>query len=86
MEIESICAKFEIEIEQNDEIESESVWKTFKIESESVWKKFEIESESVWTKVAEDKYALSLIFANWRNRRFRYELNLFQNVEKSGLL
>ena len=38
--------------------------KKFEIESESVWKKFEIESESVWTKVAEDKYARSLIFAN----------------------
>ena len=45
-------------------IESESVWKKFEIESESVWTKCEIESENVWSKVAEDKYALSLIFTN----------------------
>ena len=42
MEVESNCAKFVKEIEENDEIGS----------------------ESVWTKVAEDRYALSLIFAN----------------------
>ena len=65
MEIESICAKFEIEIEQNDEIESESVWK-----------KFEIESESVWTKVAEDKYALSLIFANLSQGILKQEIQI----------